>query len=222
MIVHPTSLAATVDALNEALLAGRTPTEQEVEVFAAWVLGRQWTVGRLAGAFAPTDGDLAAGVRLFTGEMLRTQLAARNVLTAEVARGLFVLLPATPGVREALERANRWLLGMCFAGSCVLGECAHSTVAWMRYLAVGALADAESRLEAHLQVLSQYRDRRGRWKRFPFYYTLLALSEIDLPAAVAEMRYAAPACERSLRRWGADTPRVRRQKVILERVLAAC
>lgn len=222
MIVHPASLAATVDALDEALFAGRTPTENEVEEFAGWVLGRQWTAGRLAGAFAPTEEDVTAGVRLFTGEMLRTQLAARNVLTVEVARGLFLLVPATPGVREALEGANRWLLGMCFTGSCVLGECAHSAVAWMRYLAAGALDDAESRLEAHLQVLSQHRDRRGRWKRFPFYYTLLALSEINLPAAVAEMCYAAPACERSLRRWGEDTPMVRRQKAILERALAAC
>jgi hypothetical protein len=222
MIVHPTSLAATVEAVNEVLFAGRTPAAEEVEEFAGWVLGRQLTEGPLAGAFAPTEKDLKAGVRLFTGELLKTHLAARNILTTEVARALFLLVPATPGVREALERANRWLLGMCFAGSCVIGECAHSTVGWMRYLAAGALDDAEGRLEAHLQVLAQHRDRRGRWKRFPFYYTLLALSEIDLPAAVAEMCYAAPACERSWRRWGEDTPMVRRQKAILERALAAC
>ena len=221
MVVHTESLAKTVDSLNADLFNGRPPTEVEVEAFASWVLGRQWTAGRFAGAFAPTEGDLKAGVRLFTGELLKTQLAARNILTAEVARGLFLLVPATPGVREALERANQWLLGMCFADSCVLGECAQSTLGWMRYLAAGALDDAEGRLEAHLQVLSQYRDGRGRWKRFPFYYTLLALSEITLPAAVAEMQYAAPACERSLRRWGTEGRFTSRQKVLLERVLAA-
>ena len=220
MVVYPDSLACTMDSLNEDLFYGRTPPEAEVEAFAGWVLGRQGTAGKLAGAFIPTEEDLESGVRLFTGELLKTRLAARNILTTEVARALFLLVPATPGVREALERANRWLLGMCFASSCVLGECAHSTLGWMRYLAAGALSDAEGRLETHLQVLSLHRDGRGRWKRFPFYYTLLALSETTLPAAVAEMRYAAPACERSLRRWGTEGRFTARQKVLLERVLA--
>ena len=50
-----------------------------------------------------------------------------------------------------------------------------------------------------LRVLAGYRtDGRG-WRRFPFYYTLLALTEIDLPAARAELRWAAPAAERSLK-----------------------
>jgi hypothetical protein len=219
MIVDPVSLARTMDSMNEDLFRGRTPPEAEVEAFAGWVLGRQETLAPLAGAFVPTEEDFKAGVRLFTGELLKTRLAARNILTTEVARALFLLVPATPGVREALERANRWLLGMCFTGSCILGECAHSMLGWMRYLAAGALDDAEGRLAAHLQTLSQYHDGRGRWKRFPFYYTLLALSEMTLPAAIAEMRYAAPACERSLRRW-AEGQFTARQKTLLERVLA--
>lgn len=221
MIIHPNSLAQTVDSLNADLFAGRTPLDEEVESFARYALGRQWTAGPHTGAFAPTEEELQTGVRLFTGEKLKTRLAARNILTAEVARGLFLLVPATPGVREALERANRWLLGRCFADACVLGECAHSMLGWMRCLAAGALDDAEGRLEAHLQTLARHHDGRGRWKRFPFYYTLLALSEIDLPAAVAEIRYAAPACERSLRRYGVEGRFTARQKALLEKVLAA-
>ena len=221
MIIDPNSLARTIDSLNEDLFAGRTPPEEEVETLARWALDRQWTAGRYAGAFAPAEEDIPARVRLFTGERLKTRLAVRNVLTTEVARALFLLVPATPGVREALDRANRWLLDTCFAGDCVLGECAHSKLGWMRYLAAGALHDAESRLEAHLQTLARHHDGRGRWKRFPFYYTLLVLTEIDLPAARDELRYTAPACERSLCRYGAEGRFTARQKVLLERALAA-
>jgi hypothetical protein len=54
------------------------------------------------------------------------------------------------------------------------------------------------------------------------YYTLLALSETDLPAAVEEMRYAAPACERFLRRSPKDDGFALRQRDVVERVLARC
>jgi len=123
---------------------------------------------------------------------------------------------------EVLERTNRWLLEQCFSSVCTVGECAHSTIGLMRYLAAGGLADSEKRLNAHIAVLSQHRDGKGRWRRFPFYYTLLALSETDLPAAVGEMRHAAPACERFLRRSPKGDLFVTRQRVVMERVLARC
>jgi hypothetical protein len=91
----------------------------------------------------------------------------------------------------------------------------------MRYLAAGGL-DSEKRLNAHLAVLSQHRDGRGRWRRFPFYYMLLALSESDLPAAVEEMRYAVPACERFLQRSPKDDVFALRQGAVVERALARC
>ena len=51
-----------------------------------------------------------------------------------------------------------------------------------------------------VRILRKYRDGRGRWRRFPFYYTLLALVEGGERAAVPEMRYAAPGLERMLKR----------------------
>jgi hypothetical protein len=38
--------------------------------------------------------------------------------------------------------------------------------------------------------LEKARDGRGRWKGFPYYYTVLALSEISLPEAKGELAYA--------------------------------
>jgi len=218
MIVHHDSLAATLDAVNKALFDGRSPSKAEREEAARWIAGRQVKGGRQAGLFAPTDDDYQEGVRLFTGERLRTKLAARNILTTEAARALVLF-----GMGEdILERTNRWLLEQCFASTCTVGECAHSTVGLMRYLAAGGLNDSEKRLNAHIAVLSQHRDGKGRWGRFPFYYTLLALSESDLPAAVEEMRYAIPACERLLRRSPKGDLFALRQRAVVERLLSRC
>jgi hypothetical protein len=218
-MIIPNSLATTLDAIHETLFDDRSLSKTQMEEAAKWIVGRQYRSGKQAGMFAPTELDYKAGIRLFTGERLKTKLATRNVLTAQAAWALALL---DAGVQDALERANRWLFRQCFSRSCTTGECAHSAVGLMRYLAVARLADSERRLAAHVEVLSRQRDGKGRWKRFPFYYTLLALSETDLPAAVEEMRYAAPACERFLRRSPKDDVFARRQRDVVERVLARC
>ncbi len=218
MIIHHNSLAATLDAVNEALFNGRSLSKVEKKETARWIAGRQVEVGKQTGLFVPTEDDYQEDVRLFTGERLRTKLATRNILTEEAARALTLFDVG----EDILERTDRWLLEQCFSSACTVGECAYSTVGLMRYLAVGGLDDSEKRLNAHIAVLSQHRDGKGRWRRFPFYYTLLALSETDLPAAVEEMRYAAPACERVLRRSPRDHTFGPRQRAAMERVLVRC
>lgn len=217
-MIYPNSLATTLDAINETFFCDRSVSRAQMEEAAKWIAGRQCKSGKHAGMFAPTEGDYKEGVRLFTGEKLRTKLAARNILTAEAARAL-VLLDAE--AQDTLERTCRWLSGQCFSRDhCVIGECAHSGVGLMRYLAVDGLGDAERWLATQVKVLSQHRDGKGRWKRFPFYYTLLALTDIDLLAAVEELRYAAPACERVLRRSPKDDKFSSRRQAIVKRALA--
>ncbi len=70
-----------------------------------------------------------------------------------------------------------------------------------------------------MQALKNHRDGKNRWRRFPFYYTLSALQEIDLQAAVEEMRYAAPVLERAIRRAPKPTPYGQRRRVLAERIL---
>jgi len=221
-MIDVNSLAVTLDGVNEALFESRPLAIGETDNLTRWLASRQWQSGNYAGLFAPTETDYQAGVRLFTGERLRTQLATRNVLTAEAARALFLLdLPAV--WREVWQQAEQRLLREGFAAQlCVTGECAHSGVAWMRYLAASGRDDREERLMAHLRVLAEHHDGSGRWRRFPFHYTLLALSEIDLPAAVAELRCAAPACERALRRSRGGDRYARRRRAVIEKVLSRC
>jgi len=211
-------LSPVVDSLNDAFITGQYMPGDEREQTAEWIAARQQRSGSSAGLFAPTEADQA--FHLFSGEKLRTRLATRNVLSAEAARAILLLAPASPAARGALERARDRLAQSCFAAQlCAVGECAHSGVGWMRYLAAEAGAEAQERLQAHVDLLSRHRDGKGRWRRFPFYYTLLALLETGSPAAAEEMRYAAPACERLLLRDGGG-PFAARRKAILERALA--
>jgi len=51
-----------------------------------------------------------------------------------------------------------------------------------------------------MKALRDHRDGNGKWRRFTFFYTLLALSEIDMPEAVEELRYSAKISEKYLAR----------------------
>jgi len=223
-MIQTDSLAQTIDGLNEAIFSDQPLSDQDKKKAADSLLSRQYRSGPHAGLFAPTDKDLAEGVHLFTGEKLHTHLGPRNILSAEAARAILLLGLSSPEMEPALEGVQSKLCAACFAADlCVIGECAHSGVGFMRYLAAGGSSDAAQRLEAHIRSISQHRDGKGRWKRYPFHYTLLALSEIDLPAAQAEIRYAAPALERSMKRQADGEERFKqRRQILMERLLAKC
>jgi hypothetical protein len=218
MFVHSSSLAATLDAIDQAFFDERPLPEAEVEAAARWLSGRQVRSGKWAGMFAPTDFDYGHRVTLFTKERLQTRLGVRNILTAETARALTLFGDAG----ECVERADRWLGGQCFARDCMVGECAHSAIGLMRYVAVRDGDRTQLWLARHVERVSARRDGKGRWKGLPFYYALLALSEIDLPAAHRELRYAVPACERVLKRLSGDDAVVRRRRDVVHRALSRC
>ena len=220
MKIYSESLSRTIDAANEALSVGREITTDERGQVVEWLLGRQVTSGTsVDGAIAPTPEDLARRVRLVTGETLRTKLSTWNVLTSEAARLLILFGGSDDRVREALDRASSWLNVSCFlASDCVVGECAHSFVSHLRFLSAVEAEPAE--LVRRLNAVREHRDGSGRWHRFPFYYTVLALSEIAGEAAKSELRYAIPACERVLARGAKDKIYGARRKALVERIIA--
>lgn len=55
-------------------------------------------------------------------------------------------------------------------------------------------------LAAGMRHLRDFRDRKGRWRGFPFWYTVLSLSEMGVAAAADEMECATPALQRPVRR----------------------
>ncbi len=226
-IVNSNSLASTLDAVNEAFFCGRSLSKSQREETAKWIAGRQGRPGSYADMFAPTENDLNEGVRVFTGERLRSQAAIRHILGEEACRALILLDVSIVAVQNALNRASRGMMnaltrsetGNSTPGMYCCGTC---TCSLWRHLVVGGLEDAERRLAAGMKTLKLHRDGNGRWRRFPFYYTLLALSEIDLPSAIEEMRYASPVCERYLRRSSKDDKTARRRRLLAERILEKC
>ncbi len=223
----PKTLAEPLDSVNEAHFYGRTLPKAQREQTAKWIASRQGLPGSYANMFAPTEKDLEEGIRLFTGEKVRSGAAARHILGEEACRALILLNTKTAGVQRALARASEGIMkriehadtkGRTLGTYC----CGTCTLSYWRHLTVGGLKNTERELRTGVKYLRSHRDGTGRWKRFPFYYTLLALNEMDLQEATMEMRYASPMCEGYLERSQKPGKFVERRRHLSERVLEKC
>ncbi|MDH5374368.1 MAG: hypothetical protein OEY40_00870 [Candidatus Bathyarchaeota archaeon] len=74
-------------------------------------------------------------------------------------------------------------------------------------------------LDKGVENIKKERTPDGRWHGFPFYYTLLTLSEIDTPLAKAELKYASKIVERLLKRYQEEDRISRFRKLGLEAAL---
>ena len=231
-LVHPDSLGDTLDAVNAALFTGQKITKTARAEAAAWIADRQGLPGSYAGMFAPTEFDYAFGMLTFTGEAVVSAAGTGHVLSEEACGVLYRLGAPAAEAREAIKRARKNLFHRMeqaevdgqWSGVFCCGTC---SVALWRHLLTSAEPDDQRRLEHGLTELRRYRDDKGRWKRFPFYYTLLALTEINHPAALEEARYAATVIERALRRLLRADPETwtvheQRRKIVMERILEKC
>lgn len=226
-LLDPASLASTVDAVSDACFFGvKIPVRTSVAV-SEWIAGRQGLPGSYANTFAPTGKD-ARGLRLFTGEMIRTRAGMSHILGEEACRVLALLRVDRRPVQVALERALAGLAAR-FQAAEAQGTppgfycCGACTAAYWRNLALGRLARSEARLRSGLAELKRLRDGCGKWRRFPFFYTCLALTEIELDLAKAEMQYASAYWERNLERLSRrEDDASRRRTVVGQRLLARC
>ncbi len=227
LTVNSGSLAETLDTINDAFFYRRRLTATNRKELTGWIAERRGKSGSYAGMFAPTRDDLRNGIRVYTGEPVRSDAAIGHVLGEEACRGLRLLDVADNTIHEALRRATEGMLhrlrqtedsqkvhGMYCCGLC--------SVAYWRNVMVGGLDRNEERLAAGMVALRAHRIGDGHWRRFPFYYTLLALSEINLKPALNEMRYVAPLLERYVKRKGSNSRFLERRRVISERILAKC
>ncbi|RPJ45623.1 MAG: hypothetical protein EHM21_09255 [Chloroflexi bacterium] len=237
-VIHPDSLGDTIDAVNVALFDQISLAPAARNEAAEWIADRQGLPGSYAGMFAPTGYDYTFGALTFTGEPIRSGAATGHVLSEEACRALYRLesispeVETSPAIRQALDRARYGIFRRLeqseikgqWSGVYCCGTC--SVALWRHLLASGA-PDDQRRLENGLAELRRYRDGEGRWKRFPFYYTLLALTEIDLPGVREEAAYAGAVIERALRRLNKTDPQDRsehdrRRRIVLERILEKC
>jgi hypothetical protein len=225
MLINRTSLSQTVDAINAAQFDGRALTATERGQAARWIAGRQGLSGSYSGTFAGFPSERSRGIVLFTGERI-TSASARHILGEEASRALRLLLVRDRGVTRALEAADDGIMrcltraaddprnhnpGLYCCGKCSVGL-------W-RNLLSGGLSRREERLQRGALHLRSMRDGEHGWRRFPFWYTVLALSEMDTNEAKAELKYAAPALERAAVRPPSSSVYARRRQELAARAL---
>ncbi|MFB3893106.1 MAG: hypothetical protein ACE15C_13905 [Phycisphaerae bacterium] len=230
-LVHPSSLVLTVDAIDEATFFGKAIAPAQARAAAGWIAARiggsrdRFVEGSYRGMPALTDKDYRSGGKLFTGERVGSHAGLGCKFGFEALRAM-ILLDKAGRARELSRKVTDWMdktqkdyarLGHHIGMYC----CTSCSGAMWRLAAVGGIAKHERLLADGLGTLRAWRDGKGKWGRFPFFYTLLALSEIDLPAARAELKYAAGVCEKVAGRPAADGY-AKRRKALAERVLAMC
>lgn len=230
-----TSLGATVDAVADAYFFGRKTDRAEREAVAGWIAGRQGAERSYSGLFAPTKLDFEKGFRVFTGERINSGAGTSHIIGEEAMRAMMLLGARGKQIAASIENARRgfetclsqnnsakYAAGMFCCGIC--------SVAYWRNLLSGGLDDGERRLSLGLKALKAHRDGEGKWKRFPFHFTILAAAEAAdgafgtaiAKAARAEIKYAAPGIERVVKRApnASDMYAVRRHSA-MERALKA-
>jgi hypothetical protein len=210
IIVHPTSLSDSLDSAAEVLFFQRSILPALRDDLAALLIHRQILTGSNSGFFIPFVSESRTQSRLFTGEALRTEFACRHLQLIAATRVLTLLAPDNPAVARAIFLSEQRMNTMCYSKFCSKGECRSLTVAYMRYLAVLNTPAAASALSQLLTELAGYRDGKGRWHGFPFYYTILMLSEADDPLAAEELHYSDSLLDRlSGQNWANDRYSIR-------------
>ena len=204
MLIDKTNLSQTVDAINAAQSDGR----------AAY-----------AETFAGFPSERSRGIVLFTGERIASA-SARHILGEEASRALRLLRIRDRSVTRALDSADDGLM-RCLERAAAgprnpnpgLFCCGKCSVGLWRNLLSGGLSRRDERLRRGAVHLRSVRDGEHGWRRFPFWYTVLALSEMHLSEAKAELKYAAPALERAATRPAATAKYARRRQDLAARTL---
>jgi hypothetical protein len=223
--INKASLSQTVDAIQATHFDERTLTAAERGQAARWIAGRQGLPGAYAGTFAGFPSE--SSIVLFTGERIASA-SARHILGEEASRALRQLRVRDANVTRALADADSGLM-RCLEraaadprrGNPGLFCCGKCSVGLWRNLLAGGLDRREERLRRGASHLKSVRDGEQQWRRFPFWYTVLALSEMDSAEARTELKYAAPALERAASRAVPSAVYSRRRHALAVRTLNA-
>jgi hypothetical protein len=206
MLIDQASLSQTVDAIAARQFDGREIPAAERRQAAQWIAARQGLPAAYGDTFAGFPDERSAGITLFTGERI-TSASARHILGEETSRALRQLRVRDASVTRALDAADDGLL-RCLARAAAdprntnagLYCCGKCSVGLWRNLLSGGLDRQEERLRRGAAHLRSMRDGKCGWRKFPFWYTVLALSEMDGSEATRELKYVASALERTASR----------------------
>lgn len=207
-LIDHDSLARTVENVTHARCHEETFSDRDKGNITDFLFSRHTcNEYRYAGMFAPTKSDFTGDVKLYTGEKLTTQASKAHILSEEAGR---ILLQFNADDESFMRTYNEIISGMlnrlnddenqyATLGFYCCGTC---SVSMWRHLIAGGLDRGCERLADGLDKLKRYRDGKGRYKRFPFWYTMLALSDILENETVQDeiTDYARPSLQRTANR----------------------
>ncbi len=198
-IVNRKSLAATLNTLQDLDFNGKQLSGFVRDEAEAWLTERHWARGAYRGLYAPTEADFAQPMKLYTGETITATVSKAHILGEEAARAMILLRPQTAKGKQAVAETTAIMHQLATTDE-LLGIhcCGRCSVSLWRHLLVAGLPDAEEIFASGIGFLREQRDSNGRWNSFSYYYTLLTLLDIQIPAARAELEYARPYIERTL------------------------
>lgn len=227
-LIHDTSLAATLNNITAAHLQGITLPQAQREQAAAWIAAKCGTAGSYRDLPAPTAEDYHSRLRLFTGEVIGSHAGTGCKLGFEATWAMTHLRPRAKAVVAAAEACRERTLEMFVrerARRQGLYCCLSCGVAGWR--AMGAMiqhgqnAEQASRYaDLAVGLLRTHRDGKGRWLKFPFWYSVLGICDLGSDAAGDELRYAAPSLQRFLDRKPAADDLARRRTLLAQYALA--
>jgi hypothetical protein len=211
-LLVPESLQETVYRLEEVRRGLRTSSDEEVQESLNWVLGRQGLKGSYRKLFAPTEKDLSEGLQMLTGEQYpRRGLLARHILGEEALRAVVLWNRRShPAAMKALEGFEEMMNSHPGGFYC----CYNCAPAFLKTLSVVNLNNSDEILDKGIGNIKKARVSNGRWRGFPFYYTLLVLSEMDASSAKAELRYAGKTAQKLIKKYENKVDRASRFKTI--------
>ncbi len=216
----PGSLWKVIDEINHHYFFGKKIPLQKKRHLASWIADRIHLKNGYFGLFAPTEHDFENTVRTFTGEPITSGAGKAHVLGEEALNALVLLNVHNTHVTKAKEEAahiidERILMNESENKWCGFYCCGKCTVSYWRNLLRNSLPFSKPRLQNGLEILKKQQDGKGRWKRFPFYYTAFALDEMQQDQIKHELLYIKPALERvSNRHFSNDQYGMRKEYLI--------
>lgn len=216
------SLAETLWRLEEVRREFRPKVNTQVTEALNWVLSRQGLEGAYRNLFAPTEKDLK-GVKLITGEPIFSG-ALRHMLGEEALRTVIVWDQGSSSTAKKAKESFNCLfekVGEPPAKTTGFYCCHKCTLAFLRTLALVKPDGWEATLKKGVENIRKKRTPDGKWRSFPFYYTLLTLSEIDTPSAKAELKHASTTAKKLLSRYQKQDRISLFRKIGLEATLTA-
>lgn len=123
-------------------------------------------------------------LRLFTGELPKTQILSANHYELEILRLLAQWAPEHPSVKHMLEETSVRLRSACFARFCTMGECVGAGIAAMRYYMAAYGPDDARAVLLRTSLIRLYAEdtgiRQGKSpanKNIPLYYFWAAMTD---------------------------------------------